>query len=1051
MPETSRETGVARGQVFRFNRNIQTSIRLKTLIILCATFMCLIIILALYSQTVLLGGFTKLEQNEVTENMARVSNAIEGDGSKLDTIAYAWATSDEIVDYTRTNSEKTLNDYFPDDKLSGSKINILVIYHDGVIRDHKYVNLEYGHQMPTPKSLLSQLSDNQAILTHPTADSRIKGVIMLASGPMLIASRPIVDQKTKEIVGTLVVGRYLDGAAIADLSERTQLAVSLYEPGDTGFPTDSGATQQSASGEIVSIKPLSDQMISGYTQVRDIFGNPGFILGISMPRVIYNQGKASVQYALFGLILIGLVFALVTLLLIETTLLRRLGGLTRRIRKIGLKGGVSCRLPPDGDDEIGSVASSVNAMLESMDQSHRLLARSEERYAGLIETASDMIFTCDCCGKFTSINQMGEVLTGYPRSGIIGNNLKELFTPESANLIMEVCSRDITSSRDVARYEMVMVARGDRRVILEVSLQLQVQEDGSKYIFAIARDISGRKQVETELELHRLNLEELVAERTRNLSDANSWLKNEIIERKRAEEDLAAEKTRLEITLSSIADGVIATDNDGDIILANRVAGDLTNYRTDELYGLPISGVLRFIDTRSKERVDNPVEKVLREGSSIKVITNIALIDEQGKETPVALSAAPIRDTNDVTIGAVVVIRDITERLRWEEEIQKSAKLESVGALAGGLAHDFNNILMAISGNIALAKTMVSHDSEIFARLESAEEASVRARSITKQLLTFSKGGAPVKDTADIKDLIRETSEFVLRGAKSRAEIVIAPDLSPVHVDSGQISQVIGNIVMNANQAMPNGGTVTILAENVVFEVTHGTIPPGRYVRISVIDQGVGIPKENITKIFEPWFTTKQSGTGLGLTSVLSIIKKHDGYIDVQSEPGKGTTFFIYLPSSDVVPLAPKVVKIDLPRSETKKILLMDDDVNILFVLQALLRKHGFEVTAANDGTEAIKLYTKAYESGAPFDVVITDLTVPGGMGGEECIRHLSRLYPGIVAMVTSGYSDNPVMADYQSYGFCGVIEKPYKIDQLVEKLNHLIESGMTNGSRARC
>jgi CheY-like chemotaxis protein len=218
-----------------------------------------------------------------------------------------------------------------------------------------------------------------------------------------------------------------------------------------------------------------------------------------------------------------------------------------------------------------------------------------------------------------------------------------------------------------------------------------------------------------------------------------------------------------------------------------------------------------------------------------------------------------------------------------------------------------------------------------------------------------------------------------------------------------------------------------------------------------VADHGVGIPKENITKIFEPWFTTKQAGTGLGLTSVLSIIKKHDGYIDVHSEPGTGTIFFIYLPSSNEVPLTPKPCKIDLPRSETKKILLMDDDVQILYVVQALLRKRGFEVIAAKDGAEAIKLYTNEYESGAPFDVVITDLTVPGGMGGEECMRHLTRLYPGIVAMVTSGYSDNPVMADYQSYGFCDVIEKPYKIDQLVEKLNHLIESGMTKGSRARC
>ena len=1051
LSDASRKHKDSPGRALYYNRAIHTSIRLKTLIVLCATFMCLILILVMYSQTVILGGFTKLEQNDVTENIARVSNAIDSDGSKLNSIAYAWATSNEIVNFTRTDSEKRLNDYFPNDKLASSKINILAIYRNGVIRDHKYVNLQYGHQMPTPTSLLTQLSDNQAILTHTTSDSGINGVIMLNSGPMLIASRTIVDQNTKENIGTLVVGRYLDTAAIADLSDRTQLAISLSGPGDQGLPTGPGvATQLSRNGDMVSIRPVDEDTISGYTLVRDIFGNPALILGIKIPRVIYNQGKTSVQYALLGLVLIGLVFLIATMVLIETTLLRRLGNLTGRIRKIGSKGEINSRLPPDGDDEIGSVASSVNGMLESIDQSHQLLAKSEERYAGLIETARDMIFTCNSDGTFTSINQVGEALTGYPRNGIIGNNLEELFTPESANLIMEVCRRDITSTWDITLYEMVMVAKGGHRVILEVSLQLQVQEDGSNYIFAIARDISGRKQIEADLELHRQNLEELVTERTRNLSDANLWLKNEIVERQRAEEDLAAEKTRLEITISSIADGVIATDNDGIIILANRVAGDLVNYRTDELYGLPISGVLQFIDIRSKKRVDNPVEKVLREGASIEITNNIALVDEQGKETPVSLSAAPTRDPNEVTIGAVMVIRDITERLRWEDEIQRSAKLESVGTLAGGIAHDFNNILMAISGNIALAKTMVSQDSEIFARLEGAEEASIRAKSITKQLLTFAKGGGPVKDTADIKELIRETSEFVLRGSKSRAKITIAPDLSPVYVDSGQISQVIGNIVMNANQAMPNGGMISILAENVHFDVSHGMIPPGRYVRISVIDQGVGIPKENIAKIFEPWFTTKQTGTGLGLTSVLSIIKKHDGYIDIQSEPGNGTTFFIYLPSSDAALLAPDVVKIDLLHSGSKKILLMDDDEQVLFVLQALLRKHGFEVTGARDGAEAIKMFAQEYESGVPFDVVIMDLTVPGGMGGEECMRHLTQQHPGIVAMVTSGYSDNSIMANYQSYGFSGVIEKPYKIDQLVEKLNHLIGSGITNGSRAR-
>ena len=325
------------------------------------------------------------------------------------------------------------------------------------------------------------------------------------------------------------------------------------------------------------------------------------------------------------------------------------------------------------------------------------------------------------------------------------------------------------------------------------------------------------------------------------------------------------------------------------------------------------------------------------------------------------------------------------------------------------------------------------------------EKATVRATKLTQQLLTFAKGGAPVKEITELTGLIKETTIFSLRGSNVQYSTSIPPDLWTAEVDKGQISQVVGNLVLNAQQAMPEGGTVNIKANNVeVASNDKLLLSEGNYIRISVADKGHGIPAEQLTKIFDPYFTTKQMGSGLGLATVYSIIHRHDGHIAVESKVGEGTTFTIYLPASSKQIEGKEAVK-EESKVLTGKILVMDDDESVRdFVLKAL-KSFGNDVDEASDGAEAIEKYKKAMESGKPFDVVIMDLTIPGGMGGKETIQKLLEIDMNAKAVVSSGYSNDPVISNFEAYGFSGSITKPFRLDELKKVLNEIMSSAQSN------
>jgi PAS domain S-box-containing protein len=506
------------------------------------------------------------------------------------------------------------------------------------------------------------------------------------------------------------------------------------------------------------------------------------------------------------------------------------------------------------------------------------------------------------------------------------------------------------------------------------------------------------------------------------------------LERKRYERDLAAEKERLAVTLRSIGDGCITIDNDGRVLLMNPVAEKLTGWTHKSAAGQQLGEVFHVLNERTRRPCRDAMKSLIETGSAAEIVGATVILARDGTERVIETNASPIRDTEERKMGVVLVFRDVTERHRIIEERQKAEKLDSLGVAAGGIAHDFNNLLTAILGNLSLALFDPKLCASTSEHLAGAKKASLRAQELSQQLLTFAKGGAPIKQTSSVAQLVRDTVGFSLRGSNVRSECTIPDDLWPADIDPGQISQVIQNLTINADQAMPAGGTLRVTCTNLELPTLNIRLglAPGRYLKITVQDEGIGISEEHISKIFDPYFTTKPKGSGLGLATAYSIIRNHGGVIEVTSLPGEGTCFYIYLPASEkplVVPRAPADT-MDI-KHRPARILVLDDEDAICALVTCALEPYGYEVVETYDALTALARYEEALRTGRRFDLVISDLTIPGGMGGQECVRRLRAIDPTVRAIVSSGYAMDPVMAKFRDHGFCAMIAKPYEIAAL--------------------
>ncbi|OPY69524.1 MAG: Blue-light-activated protein [Syntrophorhabdaceae bacterium PtaU1.Bin034] len=542
------------------------------------------------------------------------------------------------------------------------------------------------------------------------------------------------------------------------------------------------------------------------------------------------------------------------------------------------------------------------------------------------------------------------------------------------------------------------------------------------------------------------------------LKIANSELRKEIAERERTEKELATEKERLNVTLRSIGDGVITADSTGRIVLINNAAEQLTGWRQEEATGHDLWEVFRTDGETPHISVIGGKGPQGGQKEFEASLNRKVLVSRDRTERIIAETRSPICDKEGNTLGTVIVFRDITHQKKVEEELLNARKLESLGVLAGGIAHDFNNLLAVVLGNISFAKMFIRPEEKVFDRLSEAEKACLRGKDLTYQLLAFARGGEPLRTVSHIGRLIEDSTRSCLTESKVDAVFSFHEDLLPVKIDEEQMRQVILRMVDNADEAMEGKGILRIGAENTTIDPGSPlTVKPGEYVHIFIQDEGPGIAEEDLQRIFDPYFTKKQmghqKGTGLGLSICYSIIKDHGGVITVESETGKGTTFHIYLPAvteeahQEAADAAQSSGEIQTGRGGKGKLLFMDDDEGVRDVIVEILIHLGYDVQFARDGLEAIEQYRAASKSGRPFDVVIADLTVPEGMGGKELIKQLHKIDPRVRAIISSGYSNDPVLDNFRKHGFQGVVAKPYKIEELCTILEEVMNNVRTQVS----
>lgn len=501
------------------------------------------------------------------------------------------------------------------------------------------------------------------------------------------------------------------------------------------------------------------------------------------------------------------------------------------------------------------------------------------------------------------------------------------------------------------------------------------------------------------------------------------------------------ERERLAITLASIVDGVISTDISGRISVVNRAAQKITGYSRAEIRGSFFDDFFLKITAGPEEKRKELLRRVLQENATTEIFS-ATTIETEGTEKKVSLVGVPLKsDTGEVT-GTVFILQDITEKNRMEEEILRNVQLEKLGILAGGLAHDFNNLLTVIINNVNRVMLKYAQDEYLRPIVKDIEDASIQAKDLAQQLLTFSTGGDPIMGNLSIGKLLKQATSFALSGSNIKLDLQLGDNLWPVYADAGQLRQVIHNLVLNSLHAMPAGGEIIVRAENFCQDTGpgNGAIPES-YSLVTIQDFGHGIPEKHQNNVFVPYFTTKPGGSGLGLSICHSIITKHVGRIWFDSKEGEGTTFYFLIPADPGadIPSEPATSR-ELIKG-TGRILFMDDNQLLAVSVRKSLISLGYSVELAQNGDEAISLYTHARQSETPFDVVIMDLTIQGGKGGLETIKILKGIDPNIKTILSSGFSKDHLRSKYPEYGFSSILPKPYSMSSLSQTIHELMNS----------
>lgn len=1021
-------------------------IRKRTLILTIAVISGFFLVLYAVSSAILTQSFAHLERREVTESLERLENVISREQSNLESIAIDWSMWNDTYRFIQDRNEEYVASNLLAETFVSLDINIIVFLNlsGSAVYTNVYSTDTYD-DIQFPEDIMAHLAPEGLIFRSNQEENRVTGFLNLESGTLLIAACPILKSNGEgPPMGTLLMGRWLDDAMLRFMENATSLTLSYRTSEELQGYLELGETEFSELNSTgMTILPLSGEIVAGYLSVKDIYGNNALIFRAELPRHIFQQGQITLLYILSSFAVVSLMLGILTIGLLESHIISRLNNLEKEVVGIASSKNPSGRVSVNGDDEISSLATNINRMIESLEHARAYLEESEQRYRAIVEQQTENIcrFTPDFVITFA--NDAFCRYLNRNREAIIGESFLSLI-PDDYKQTLITSSRSLSPDHPTVAYDHPVTTPNGIRWMRSAQTGIFDQNGVVVEYQLVGRDVTEEKRIESELQKYREHLEDLVRERTKELEIINKELQSEIAERKRIEKDLVESEKRYRSVVEDQTELIVRHRPDGTIAFVNPAFCKFFGKEERELIGTPF---LQRIANKDRELLGNSIGKL---SPSLPVTSSeVEVLDHRGERAWILWTHRGIFDDDGRLIEIQSVGLNITDRIKLMNEVIKIQKLESIGMLAGGIAHEFNNLFTAILSNIALAKLNMPENTVAYQRLTATERSIWTARNLTQQLLTFSKGGEPIKEVTEVKEIIEGALKLVPVNPSVEYDLAIDDNVSPVDVDKGQMMQVLANIIMNAHEAMPGGGKITITARNSDYNLDNSTFAiQSQYVIVSVVDSGIGIPPENLSRIFDPFFTTKTHGKGLGLSVAHSVVKKHGGHIEVESEIGKGTVFRIYLPAANNKKIETKTMEqVETPAStKALRILLMDDEEDILEVISEMLKQAGYEVDCSKEGRETIEKYKRAIKEGKPFDIVIMDLIVREGMSGKEAMKELLEIDPNVKAIVSSGYSNDPVMAEYGRFGFSGVLPKPYSMKELIDAVNKITAEKMNKG-----
>ena len=964
-------------------------LRTKTVITLIPLTLLFVLLTNSLGASIIVGQALDEDNSRAQAAAAEINIGLQDKISQIDRLCSDWGIWDDAWYYVQYHNS-TFSDQviYPDSLMAYNLSALLFLNVTGELVGGIALDKDNGTAIALPLDLLAIIHNDTSLKLRSSPTDHREGLLSLENGSAMFSSRPVTrTNMSGGVMGTIIMISYVDQSTASSISKLNGASLSVGS--DINDPE---MLKNLGSDRLVS-SFQNDSMMASSWLVQDIYGKPSLSLTLEVKRSAFLNVKDATEYMTEAVLAAGLVNFVLMVVFVDRGILSRLHKVMDDINKIGTGERKERRVRLVGDDELRDLGVQVNTMLESLDRSDNEIILKEKKYRTIVEASSNAIFIA---GKqdhrLIDVNPAFLRMTGNTVEGLGSMSIADvLVVPEHwweqgtslpGSAVLEgygqlIHSDSTTSEVEVSRSNLLL--------------------DGMDVECYIAKDVTERRKAEREKE-------------------------NILEQLKRANE-------KLEITLRSIADGVITIDRQGIIILGNRAAEEMIGQKMDTITGRSIKEVLDLPDKQWNTISSIPSGGPLRNETR----------NPNGLNWLMEYSFTTLLGNQDEAVGKVFVFRDISEKIRAEIAEANADRLESIGTLAGGIAHDFNNLMTSVMGEMFLLRSEIDQSENSMkrsiGRLDEMETAMDRAKFVAQELLSLSKGGSPIQKPTKLKVLLEDTARLAFTGSNLNWSLDCPADLWTVNIDSGQMNRAFLNILFNAQEASPPASKVRIVASN--FEGVPPGLAKGQYVVLEFIDQGAGIPPEVMPRIFDPYFTTKETGSGLGMTVTYSTVKRHGGVIDVRSDVGKGTKVAIYLPAvqSSVEPQPAQLKAV----TGSGRILIMDDEEFILEVTGEVLRELGYDVEVSTDGLEALKKYEGAIVAGKRFDAVIMDLTIPGGMGGKEAISRLLVIDKNAKAIVSSGYSNDPVMANFRDYGFAGVVPKPYKIEELSHTLKNVL------------